>query len=79
MTTEIPLLQKSNEMSSSIFSSEDYYSDSKPDIFVPYKKKIIYWLKVDEEHIVKYSLGGFIIGVGGCKIKEFTNIVNGRF
>ena len=63
----------------SLFSSQHYYMGEPVEEFTPYKKNIILYLKLDQDDIAKYSLGGFIIGVGGAKVKAFTSQINNKY
>lgn len=44
--------------------------------FVPYRKYIVYNLLIDDQDIIAHSVGGFIIGDGGKRIKGFVTPVN---
>lgn len=50
-------------------------SDEPPSQF-PYRKNITYTLQIPDQDCIDYSIGGFIIGEKGFKIKNFVNPIN---
>ena len=51
-------------------------SEPSPSQFKTYRKNITYTLPISNDEIVKYSIGGYIIGQRGVKIQSFTNSIN---
>ena len=46
----------------------NYESQSNSEQFTPHRRQIVYKLNMPDKDIMKYSLGGFIIGNKGAKI-----------
>lgn len=44
--------------------------------FAPHRRQIVYKLNMPDKDIMKYSLGGFIIGNKGAKIQSFLTPIN---
>lgn len=57
-------------------SPTGFEADSNMGDFIPQRKQITYVLNIDDNDIVKYSLGGFILGQKGALMQEFVQPIN---
>jgi len=44
--------------------------------FAPHRRQFVYKLNMPDKDIMKFSLGGFIIGNKGAKIQSFLTPIN---
>jgi len=50
--------------------------ESEPPTQFPFRKNITYTLRIPDQDIIEHSIGGFIIGDCGSKIKNFLFPIN---
>ena len=58
--------------------TNNYQTRESAEQFAPHRRQIVYKLNMPDKDIMKYSLGGFIIGNKGAKIQSFLSPINSK-